>query len=368
MATTAEGRSSRLDAVETVVDCDFHIIENQEDFIPYIPEPYHSFLFDAVDDAAELGSFYPRQGIFSNVTTGRVSHERTASRELVAAAMDDLGLDVAICSSSTNLYLSCVAYDDLAVALATAWNDWALDNVADPDNGIYIPVLIATQKPDKAAEEIDARKDEPGVAAVGLPDGGVSPPLGNERYHPIYEAAEDAGLPVLMHAASGNSMMSFPLQFQGFNQMIANHAVSHTMTKMCHVASLIFEGVPVRFPDLELVIQEAGIGWYPYFMRRLDHEFRAERWQAPLLDRMPSEYLREQFYLTSQPIEGTDDPAYVQQIVRLFDGQDSLMFSTDYPHFDFDYPDQLYRVLAGAFSDEELSNIYGGTALELFDL
>lgn len=360
--------SQGMEQVDTVVDCDFHLLEQQSDFISYIDEPYSNVLFDAVDDPKELGTFYPSPGLFSSFTTGKVKQERIASREKVQKIKQELGVDHVIATSSTNLYLSCIPYDDVASALASAYNAWIMDKITDPNNGIHTPIVVAPQNPQRAAEEIEKYSDEPGVVAVSLPDGGVTPPLGDSIYYPIYEAAEKAGLPMVFHSASGTSMMSFPLQFQSYNQFIANHAFSHATQKMAHLSSLLFEGVPVRFPDLEFVLQEAGIGWYPYFMRRLDHEFQAEQWQAPMLEQMPSEYLKENFYLTSQPIEGSRDPQYVSQIIRLFEGQNSLMFSSDYPHFDFDYPDELLKLVGHEFDTEEINNMYGQTAKKVFGI
>ena len=126
-------------------------------------------------------------------------------------------------------------------------------------------------------------------------------------------------------------------------------------------------GVSEWFPDLDFVIQEAGLGWYPYFMRRMDHDYKGSTWDAPALRKQPSEYLRDQFYITSQPVEGADDPQYLNQITRLLGGEDNLMFSSDYPHFDFDNTDALLKILHSEFDGDELSNIYCETAETVYD-
>ena len=130
---------------------------------------------------------------------------------------------------------------------------------------------------------------------------------------------------------------------------------------------MLTHGVPGRYPDLEFVQQEAGLGWIPYFMHRFDDEYMGKRHDAPLLEKPPSEYIKDRFYFTSQPVEGASDPTYVQQTVRMFDGAEHLMFSSDYPHNDFDNSDQLLSLLDPEFEATELANIYGRTADEVFE-
>lgn len=356
-----------LEDMETVVDTDFHLTEHQEDFFDYLPEPFHQMLVrgQTGETAGYLDNFYPTAGLLSPVSTGKVQIDPVRSREGVREGMDLLNVTEAIVTPTKNLYLGCVLHDDLAVAMGHAYNAWTLDQIFDPDDGIYGPVVVAPQKPYKAAEEIDDRADEDAIVAVFIPSGGIHPPLGNERYYPIYEAASDAGLPVMMHNASGTQMLSFPLQFLGSNRYMSNHAATHAMIHMTHITDMITRGVPVRFPDLEFVFQEAGLGWIPYIKKRLDNEYSEKREDAPMLEKMPSEYMDDQFYFTSQPVEGAKDPDYITNIVRLL-GQQNLMFSSDYPHPDFDYSDALFRALRGAFDDEQVAEVYGQTAAEVF--
>jgi len=203
------------------------------------------------------------------------------------------------------------------------------------------------------------------VAAVFLPSGGVNPPLGDRRYDPIYEACERADLPLLLHNVAGGAMTSFPIQHQAFGRHMPTHVVAHPMQHMVNLSHMMTTGVPERFPDLRLVFQEAGLGWVPYLLNRLDYEFYGQRQDAPVLERPPSEYVDEQWYFTSQPVEGMDKPGYVAQTIRLM-GEDNLMFASDYPHHDFDHADDLLRQLTGEFDREAIEAIFGGTATEVY--
>lgn len=367
MAETETRRLESTAAIDTVVDCDVHLTERQSDFLPYLPEPFDQLLTRSEgDDYGYLSQLYPAPGFLTPVTTGKVQSDSVRSAEDVVRGMDMLGTDRSVVTPTRNLYLSCVQHDDLAAALATAYNDWLLDEILDPDRGLYGAAVVAPQKPEAAAEEIDDRAGEDAVVAAFVPSGGVHPPLGNERYDPIYAAAETNDLPVVMHNAAGTMMMNFPFQFSGFDRYLSTHVPAHAMQHMVNLSDMITQGVPEQF-DVEFVIQEAGLGWIPYFERRFDHEYSAKREDAPMLTGPPSEYIRDQFYFTSQPVEGADDPQYVASMVELMGGDETLLFASDYPHLDFDHSDELLSLLGGKFTDEEIANIYGETALEVFD-
>lgn len=287
------------------------------------------------------------------------------SQEDIEAGKNLLETDHVVVTPTQNLYLGVVHHDDLAVAMAHAYNEWVLDEIYDPDDGILGPSLIAPHKPSKAAEEIDDRADEDGVIAIFIPSGGIYPLLGHEFYYPIYEAAEDAGLPIMLHNASGTQMMSFPEQFRWTNRYLSNHAHTHAMIHMSHLTDIITRGVPVRYPNTEFIFQEAGLGWVPYMKKRLDHEYSEKREDAPMLEKLPSQYINDQCYFTSQPVEGAKDPDYISSIVRLL-GPDNLMFSSDYPHLDFDHSTALFNALRNEFTDEEITRVYGETAERVF--
>lgn len=353
-----------------IVDTDMHITEKQDDFFPYLPDPFDKLFAEQSDEeeyASTHQNFYPSSGYLTQISRGTVNPDTLRTKDDVMRAMNLLDVDKSVITPSQNLHLPGVHHDELAVALASAYNSWVLETMVDESEGLYTTTLIAPQIPDKAAEEIDDRADESGMVGVMLPSGGVNPPLGDERYYPIYEACEDAGLPLLLHGSTGESgMWSFPFQHQGTKRWLEIHTFAHVAQSMMHFTSMLTHGIPVRFPDLDVVFQEGGLGWIPFMTRRIDHEYAGNKDDAPMLEKMPSEYVNDQFYFTSQPVEGTGDPEYVSQTVRAFNGADRLMFSSDYPHFDFDNTDELMKLLQG-FDDEEIENIYGRTALELFD-
>lgn len=367
MSSTTERRIRSIDDLEVIVDTDFHLTERQEDILPYLESPFDELLNSQQgDDYGYLGRVYPAHGMVYSVTIGKADSETVRTKEDIQTGRDLVEWDKAIITPTQNLYLGGVHHDDLAAALATAYNNWLLDEIVDPDDGLYGAALVAPQKPQKAAEEVERRADEDGIAAVMIPSGSVDPLLGHESYYPLYDACERAGLPIKMHNAAGTMMTRFPSTWQAMDRALPVHATSHNMMHQTNLADMLTRGVPERFPDLTFVIQESGLGWYPYFMRRFDHDYMGAKWDAPMLEKRPSEYLKDQFYVTSQPVEGLDDPAYLTETIRHFEGENSLMFSSDYPHFDFDNTGELLKMLRSEFSTEEIQNIYGKTAERVY--
>lgn len=115
-------------------------------------------------------------------------------------------------------------------------------------------------------------------------------------------------------------------------------------TFQAHVASLIFEGVFERFPELRLVIIEGGIAWLPPFMWRMDRAWEQLRAEVPHVRRPPSEYVRQHLWLTTQPMEEPPRRGDFTQLLTHLDMNDQIMFATDYPHWDFDAPDSAFPV------------------------
>jgi predicted TIM-barrel fold metal-dependent hydrolase len=107
------------------------------------------------------------------------------------------------------------------------------------------------------------------------------------------------------------------------------------------VISLICEGVFEQFPSLKIVLIEGGFAWAPPLAWRLDSAWSKLRIEVPHLRRLPSEYFAEHFWLTTQPMEEPHRPTQFLELLEQAPWlHDRLMFSTDYPHWDFDAPDQ----------------------------
>ena len=97
----------------------------------------------------------------------------------------------------------------------------------------------------------------------------------------------------------------------------------------------------------------------------LDNEYRLRSSEAPLLTRLPSDYIRDFFY-TSQPYDPLPTAEQNRMLFDLFSGDTQLLYSSDYPHQDFDLPTTVTGM--HFLSDEAKRNILGGNAARLFGL
>jgi len=346
------GPETEIHIDEEVIDCDAHIRETVDDMIPYIEDKEaKSYVESEYFD-------YPWDG-WDRSAGGRAGYATVHGPEDEAQVMEDLSLDISILSPTKNLYHGLLGNKDVAVALARAYNKFILDEWLDESevfkSGIFVPV----QDPEVGAELINEHGHEDDMVCVFLNPVGPEKALGDERYDPVYEAAERHNLPIALHGGA-TTHSQFPLQTNYFHKFLEVHAISHPFQQMAQITSILCRGVPAKYPDLNFITMEAGLGWLPYIYR-LDKEFLARRNEAPLLEKLPSEYFQEQFYAVSQPLEET---ANVEYLAELAGGWDRLLFATDWPHWDFDSP----TVIQEMFPKEHWSKVYHENARRAFDL
>jgi predicted TIM-barrel fold metal-dependent hydrolase len=184
--------------------------------------------------------------------------------------------------------------------------------------------------------------------------------MGRQRYWPIYQAAVEHNLPVGVHvfgssgwAATGTGWPSFYLE-----EMVEHSASCATLA-----TSMIMEGVFERFPTLKVVLIEAGFGWMPSLGWRLDKVWKRLHMEVPHLRRAPSEYLREHFWVSTQPMEEPEHHKDLTDIMGWI-GWDRILFASDYPHWDYDDPTITLPV---TFGEERRRKILSGNAMKLYN-
>jgi predicted TIM-barrel fold metal-dependent hydrolase len=209
-------------------------------------------------------------------------------------------------------------------------------------HGFIGAVLAPSQDPLAAAEEIRRYADHPRVGCIYLPTCGVDPLYGHRSYDPLFDAAQECSLPIVLHSVTALSP-TFPFNLQTFETLFAVHAAAHPLAMAANAISMLETGVPVRFPRLDIVFTEGGLAWVPWLSMRLDKEYSERRRDVPLLTERPSHYLKRMFFAT-QPIEEPEHLHDVAKLMELFDGEDCVVFASDWPHHDFDHPDKVLQI------------------------
>jgi predicted TIM-barrel fold metal-dependent hydrolase len=249
---------------------------------------------------------------------------------------------------------------ELATALCSAINDWQIAKWTSLDSRLKASIVVANEDGPTAAAEIRKRAGDKNFVQVLLLSRNVEP-LGQRRYWPIYEAAEEAGLPIGIHAFGygGN-----PVTASGWPSYYIEEMVGHSQCQQSALASLVLEGVFERFPKLNMIMIEAGFGWAPSLAWRLDKVWQRLRSEVPHLTRPPSEYISERVWWTTQPMEDPEKREHLLELIGWI-GWGRLLFATDYPHWDYDDPS---RVLPAGVSDANREAFYLNNALKLYGL
>lgn len=291
----------------------------------------------------------------------------TTTVEQKLRMMDEYGIDYSVLGTGP-ARLASVNHDPTAVAIAHAYNSFVLDNLADESDRVKATIVVAPQKPESGAEEIDRVKDEDGIVGVQLPGVGLIPPAGHPWYDPIFEAAEDAGLPILMHSGNAAAWPVFPVQRYWAETFVEDHAFTFAVEPMWHLMSMIFRGLPERFPGLDFIFQESGAEWVGWALGRLDEHYMMSSQDVPMLTKPPSEYIMDHFYFGTQPIGEHRRAQYAAQLFDIAGGSDTVMFSTDHPHPDFDPPADVLNSIQGALDEDTTRGIMGESAVDVFGL
>jgi predicted TIM-barrel fold metal-dependent hydrolase len=148
----------------------------------------------------------------------------------------------------------------------------------------------------------------------------------------------------------------------GWPSFYIEEMTEHATSCQALVTSLIMEGVFERYPELKIVMIEAGFAWLPALGWRLDTHWKRLKDEVPHLRKAPSEYMREHIWVSTQPMEETEKPEHLIDIMSWI-GWDKLLFASDYPHWDFDDP---VLALPPSLDQERREKIYFGNAKALY--
>jgi predicted TIM-barrel fold metal-dependent hydrolase len=360
---TTTATAGRRRPHQGLVDCDVHNMMGP-DFGTYLPQRWRSYYAD-----------YGMRNASSRAYFVTLPHARAARSDawppsgLAPGAdldfmreqlLDAWGTSYAVLNP-LDLLRFAEEPDDYAAALVRATNDCTLAAWLEPEPRFLASICIAFENVAAAVEEIHRLGDHPRCVQV-LFNCRTRDPLGDKKYWPIYEAAVEHGLPIAMHVggSGGNAITG-----AGWPSYYYEDHAGFAQAFQSQVLSLVTTGAFAQFPDLKFVLQEGGFTWLLSMQWRLDMAWELLRDELPHLDRRPSEYLRERFWFTTQPIEEPEKPEFLMQMLRRIDLDDRLMFATDYPHWDFDAPDlALPNTIPQALREQ----IFGGNARALYGL
>jgi uncharacterized protein len=358
--STAERETAPRSAPRTgIVDVDVHPVPTSPDEIrTRMPMPWRDRY------QGERRSFFnnPMHGtrLDSVPAEGPAGSDPALTRSQL---IDEHGVAYAILISRT--FCNIHPDPDYGAAVASAFNEWLADtwlSEHNADGAFRGSITIAQQDPDAAVEEIVRWAEHPHFVQVTM-DSGARLPFGQRYYYPIYEACERFGLPLAIHPGT---------EGMGINHQPTTGYPTHYIEWHCamsfsfqaHLISMLTEGIFERFPGLRIAFVEGGVAWLAPLMWRLDSYWKALRAEIPWVRRRPSEYLRDHVRFGTQPLERPELDSQLLDVLAMIDAENLLMFSSDYPHWDFDSPSRAFPRLP----DDLRARIFSLNARDFYGL
>jgi predicted TIM-barrel fold metal-dependent hydrolase len=296
------------------------------------------------------------------------AYERGFDAVAQLADMDVEGVDLAFLYPSYGLFATASNDLDPVIAAATcrAYNNWLADFCGGDRERLHGVGMIALQDPDAAAAEVLRVHDDLGFRAVfARPNPITGRNLDDVAYEPVWKALSERQMTLGLHEGGMP-----PLPQAGSDRLTnaeQKHICSHPMEQMVAAVSLIYGGVLERFPGLQVAFLEAGCGWVPFWLERMDDHYEKglarDFGAANDLTMPPSEYFARQCYVSADA-----DEAMLAPVIALL-GDERIVFSTDYPHPDSKYPHAVESFLAlPGVSDDSKGRILWDNALALYGM
>jgi predicted TIM-barrel fold metal-dependent hydrolase len=269
-------------------------------------------------------------------------------------------MEQAVLYPTLGLFLSFLKDREWAVALCRAYNTFLHEEFVKQSPRLQAVALLPVQDPDAAARELRRAVTELGLVGAMLAADG-SHLLGDARFMPVYEEADRLNVMLGIHA-SGSPLGGGGLEL--FPRFIQAHTCSHAFGQMRQLTSVVLEGIPERFPRLRIAFLEAGCGWAPYWMERMDDEYAKRAAEAPALKRKPSDYVRSGSIFFSCEA----DEWLLPQALKLV-GENQIVYASDFPHWDHSYPASLDEIRdRGDISDVQKRKLFADNARRLYGL
>jgi uncharacterized protein len=322
----------------TLIDCDIHNTPAPGALQKYLPQRWRAY-HERFGRRGPSGGYYPKANPSAARTdswppVGPPGSDLAFLREQL---LDAWPIEIGILNTLIPVGSQLPEYDR---AMVQALNDWQIAEWLEPEPRLRASLLVSCEDGEQAAAEVERLGADRRFVQILLTVR-TSEPLGKRRYWKLYEAAERHGLPIGIHFG-GNS--GHAITGTGWPSYYLEDHCGMAQAFQAQLVSMVCAGVFECFPALQVVLIEGGFAWLPSLKWRLDRSWRQLRDEVPHLSRPPSEYIGERVWLTTQPMEEPPRPAQFLQLIEECGGADRLLFATDYPHWDFDSPDQALPV------------------------
>lgn len=345
-------------ATIAVIDADGHILERQNEIRKYLDKRWdgrETPLYPGSQpwDKTIRGKIKPPFGYNGKMTSKE-------QRDLWTWILDEHEIEKAVLFPTGSGNVEKCQERDYARDVCRAVNrHFANDYMTER----LFPVgVLPMREPQDAAQEVEYAVTELGLKGFEVLTDGLPFGLGDPFFDPVYEVAEKVGATIAIH---GTRHWPHEWGTDKLRTFAEVHAYGFPAGILLNFTSVMCQGVPIRFPKLKIGFLEIGASWLPYYLDRLDEhwEKRGEE-EMRHLTKKPSDVFRESSLKVS--LEGKE--SLLREAVD-FVGADHLIYATDLPHWDNEFPENLKQMRAtNEITDEEKRAILHDNAEVLYTI
>lgn len=284
--------------------------------------------------------------------------------------MDAEGVERSMIYTSIGLFFGGDEDPQVISALCRGYNNWMSDFCKQAPSRFVAMAIVPLMDVEESVVEARRAVERLGMKGVMLrPNPYKGRMLHDPAYDPFWREVQDLGVPIGFHEGSvGN------IPFAGIDRCRKNvgvadpagmayafsHIMSHPHEQQIAMMQLIGGGVLEKFPRLKIAFMESGCGWITYWLHRLDEHHEVMGHFLPGMKLRPSEYFKRQCWIGTEGEEA--DLAGVLRYV----GEDRVVWSSDYPHFDCKLPGMLDWSKQSDLSEAVLEKILWKNAVALY--
>ena len=249
-----------------------------------------------------------------------------------------------------------------AVALCRTLNDARAEFLRYDPKRLKSVAKLPMIEPKLAAEELERCVAQHGFVGMVTATHIREKNLDHPSFDVVWQTAERLGVAVCTHGG-GQAPGQTPFAIERFETRLGIHAITHPLGAMHALFRFTVGGILHRFPALRVGFMEAGAGWLPFWLERIDEHWELIPEQAPLIDRRPSEYFHGRCFVTIEPDEKTAPYVLASQ------QNGAVCYASDYCHWDCAFPNSVKIVAERRDLDEAMKRaLFATNAAKLYGL